>query len=556
MFLVLTVINGQERPIFTSPVGGEMRLSGTFGELRSNHFHTGIDIKSKNGRGGDAILAAADGYIERIRISAVGYGRALYIAHPNGYSTVYAHLDRFHPDIETRIRVFQKKHHSAHFDLYPLDESWCVALGDTIAFMGNSGSSAGPHLHFEVRHTESEAPINPLHWQFPYQNGSKPYARQLKLYRLDTLGVVVSVKTVPLQNHMGHFKPKAESISVPPGRYGWAVQAVHPFNQWRNQNGLYSIENYIDSTLTYAVCMDSLPFHLNRYINAHIDYPLYCTGRRQNHTLFARPHQKAACLRFDDDRGIWEVQDSSLHKVKIILSDIEGTTAHVDFQLSGLEAGESASTNKLTEEMGSPFEVFEYEDQHITFRAPAHTFYSAHPIRISSQCEVEGNKNLPTVEIETDCHPFHQSAELRFTSLGAWPDSLRQKLFLGFYEDGAWVDKGGYWSGDEFVGQVRKEGQYRLSFPGLAPEIKISSTALRPGRNFTFRIRPHTKSSFRIKDIQIRITHDGQFIPFLYDKKYQRVQLRIPEDWKEDDLLIIRIADRWGQVRKYQLPMI
>ena len=553
ILLTLAGLKGQERPTFISPIGGEIRLSGTFGELRSNHFHTGIDIKSRDGRGGDPILAAADGYLERIRISAVGYGRAIYIAHPNGYSTVYAHLDRFHPDIESRISDFQKKHHSAHFDLYPLAECWCVARGDTIGFMGNSGSSAGPHLHFEVRHTESETPINPLHWHFPYQKGSKPYARKLILYQFTDGGGVLRDRTYTLVNHMGDFKPRAGKLKVPPGRYGWAIQAIHPFNRWRNKNGLYALESYVNGTLHYAVCMDSLPFHLNRYINAHVDYPLYCGTKQSTHSLFARPHQEASCLRFDGERGTVLVLDSSSHRIEMELSGIEGTTSKVEFVLEGRSPESAPKPEPKSGEQVSPFQTYRYSDNYISFTAPSQTFYSSHPIRISSVCEIQNSQLLPTATVETDCHPFHKRAELRFTQATEWPDSLRDKVFVGRFDGGRWIDVGGGWEEDDFVVWINQEGDYRMCLPGPPPEIQTRMNTVRPGQRAFFQVKPQTESAFRIKDIRINIFYRNHFLPYSYDKKYQRVGFDVPIDWTARDTLKIVVSDRWGQSSTYHL---
>ena len=541
---------------FVSPVHGKIRLSGTFGELRSNHFHTGIDIKSRNGRGGDPILAVADGYVERIRLSAVGYGRALYITHPNGYTSVYAHLDRFHPELEKFIFGLQKAHESAHLDIYPLAETFCFSQGDTIGYMGNSGSSAGPHLHFEIRETVSEIPVNPLKWAFPYYKGSPPYARFIKLYRFDSEGRIHEEKKIPLIRRGREFYLKEEKIEVRPGRYAWAVQAFQPFNKWRNKNGVYALESYVDSVLQFAVCMDRLPFPLNRYINAHIDYPMFCRGQPSMHSLFARPNQEASCIRFDKDRGTILLSDSSSHKVQIRLSDIGGQSADVQFTIEGRATKEVSAFEKQQEQRVNPFEVFRYADDHIVFLADSHTFYSAHPLEISTTCENKGGQYLPTAYLDTDCHPFHKSVKLRFLDLPSWPDSLRAKVYVGRWEDRSWIDAGGHWEGNDFVAKVREEGQYRICVAGSPPELIGVGRAFHPGQRVTFRVQPNTPSQFRVKDIQIKVTYRGQFLPFSYDKKYSRLFLTIPEEWKGKDSLRIELADRWGQSQSYSFPVI
>jgi len=552
----LSVGLGQKKPAFRSPVDGDIRLSGTFGELRSNHFHTGIDIKSRNGRGGDPILAVAEGYVSRIRLSAVGYGRALYIQHPNGYTTVYAHLDRFHPELEKKIRIYQEAWQTAHLDLYPLPEDWCVAAGDTIGFMGNSGSSAGPHLHFEVRHTLTEAPLNPLQWLFDYELGSRPFARQLKMVRLDEQGTVVEENSYRLKYQEGDFVPVIGALRLPEGIYGWSVQAIQPFNHGRNKNGLYSLESYVNGDLQYAVCMDSLPFHLNRYINAHIDYPMYCQAKQSLHSLFARPHQEASCLRFDKDRGTLRLSDSSTYEVRIRLSGIEGQSANVRFTLGVEDAEHSALPKEPAGQRVHPFEDFEYSDEYIAFHAKPYTFYSAHVLEISTVCENKDGHSLPTVTLDTDCHPFHTSAELRFLDLPSWEDSLRAKMYVGRWEDGHWVDVGGHWEDNDVVAKVREEGQYRICIAGSPPKLVGGGPAFRLGQQVSFRVQPNTPSQFRVKDIQIRVSYGGQFLPFSYDKKFQRLSLTIPREGRVEDRLHIELADRWGQSQSYSFPII
>lgn len=147
---------------FHAPVSHTLLLSGTFGELRPNHFHAGIDIKSSKGVTGDPVFASADGYISRIKVDESGYGNVLYINHPNGYTTVYAHLDHFNDALESYIKTQQYAKKSFEVDLTPEQGVFSVLQGEQLGVMGNSGSSNGAHLHFEVRETNSQKPVNPL----------------------------------------------------------------------------------------------------------------------------------------------------------------------------------------------------------------------------------------------------------------------------------------------------------------------------------------------------------------------------------------------------------
>jgi len=163
LFISISFCNGQSpypQNYFTSPLDITLVVSGTFAELRSNHFHSGLDLKTK-GTEGLSLRTAAAGYVSRIKISRYGYGKALYITHPNGYTTVYAHLQKFSPSIEAYVKKQHYKKESFELELFPKMEDLKVFTKDTIGYSGNTGGSGGPHLHFEIR-DKQERPINPM----------------------------------------------------------------------------------------------------------------------------------------------------------------------------------------------------------------------------------------------------------------------------------------------------------------------------------------------------------------------------------------------------------
>ena len=175
LFLFSTFINAQDiypQDYFAPPLEGETILAGTFGELRSNHFHSGLDIKTKQ-REGLKVHAAASGYVSRIKIAHFGYGKALYITHPNGYTTVYAHLQRFSDKIESFIKKKQYEQESFEIEVFPTNNELILTKGEVIAYSGNTGSSGGPHLHYEIR-DNLERPINPLLFGIKVKDSKKP----------------------------------------------------------------------------------------------------------------------------------------------------------------------------------------------------------------------------------------------------------------------------------------------------------------------------------------------------------------------------------------------
>ena len=167
---------------FSSPLDITLVLSGTFAELRSNHFHSGLDIKT-GGKQGLKTYAAASGYVSRIKISRYGYGKALYITHPNGYTTVYAHLQKFSSTIEAYVKKQQYKQETFEIELFPKAEDLKISAKEIIAYTGNTGGSGGPHLHFEIR-DKQERPMNPMLFGFDIKDTTKPMVYELFGYSL------------------------------------------------------------------------------------------------------------------------------------------------------------------------------------------------------------------------------------------------------------------------------------------------------------------------------------------------------------------------------------
>ena len=181
-FLVLVCIHhtvftqvSYPKDYFVKPLDIPLILSGTFGELRSNHFHSGLDIKTQQ-REGLNVYASAEGYVSRIKISHWGYGKALYITHPNGYTTVYGHLKKFSPTIEAYVKRHQYEKEKFQIQLFPKEDELKVTKKQVVALSGNSGGSGGPHLHYEIRDANAR-PTNPMLFGIEIKDTKAPQIR-------------------------------------------------------------------------------------------------------------------------------------------------------------------------------------------------------------------------------------------------------------------------------------------------------------------------------------------------------------------------------------------
>ena len=312
--------------IYRSPIDFPISLSGNFGELRSNHFHSGIDIRT-NGEEGKIIYAVANGYVSRIKVSPFGYGNALYITHPNGTVSVYGHLKSYNKSIESYLRKEQYKQESFEVDLFPGKEALPVLQGDTVAFSGNSGGSEGPHLHFEIRDEKTEHTLNPLLHGFTVPDSSKPEVYQVAIYPRAANATVNGLNTkkiIPIKVERGNLSTTETKQIEVSGKIGFSIETFDEEDDHAGKNGTYSIQLYVDDVLQYDYKIKQFAFDQTRNINAHIDY----AQKKKTGTLFQKcfvePNNKFPCYKTTKEHGIYEFIDDSIHLVKIVVADVVG----------------------------------------------------------------------------------------------------------------------------------------------------------------------------------------------------------------------------------------
>lgn len=337
LFLFSTFINAQDiypQDYFAPPLEGETILAGTFGELRSNHFHSGLDIKTKQ-REGLKVHAAASGYVSRIKIAHFGYGKALYITHPNGYTTVYAHLQRFSDKIESFIKKKQYEQESFEIEVFPTNNELILTKGEVIAYSGNTGSSGGPHLHYEIR-DNLERPINPLLFGIKVKDSKKPIVRSIYAYPINELSHVNNsnlkqkLRLIPLQN--GDYK--VEDIKAH-GKIGFAINTIDRQDLAANKNGVYKIETALNGMPNFTINFKRFSFDETKHLNRLIDYPHYSEEKERLQKLFLDTNNPLSMYENLVDDGYVMIYDSiaSLYKIKV--EDFEGNTTIIDLNING-----------------------------------------------------------------------------------------------------------------------------------------------------------------------------------------------------------------------------
>lgn len=317
---------------FSPPFDFPTLFSGNFAELRSNHFHGGVDFKTQ-GVTGKPIHAPADGYVSRVTVAPGGYGNAMYVTHYNGYTTVYGHLEKFMPAIERLVRERQYRDETFSVDISFGPDEYPVKRGEVISLSGNTGYSFGPHLHFEVRSQEGNRLINPLiFYKEQVRDTKPPKAYAVALYPRSGKGSVAG------SNKRAIRKINGNTISDTLrawGEVGFGVKALDFMDNTSNNYGVYRIELTVDDSLLYSSTMDSVSFSENRLINAWVDYEAYYMRGEwimRSHLIDNNPLK---LLSVDENRGWLRVDEERLYHVEYTLADYHGNVSRYHFFVKG-----------------------------------------------------------------------------------------------------------------------------------------------------------------------------------------------------------------------------
>ncbi|HCE55225.1 MAG TPA: peptidase M23 [Lutibacter sp.] len=362
---------------FGSPLDIPLILSGTFGELRPNHFHAGLDIKTQQ-REGLNVLASADGYISRIRIAHWGYGKALYITHSNGYTTVYGHLQKFSDRIEAYIRKQQYKNESFEIQAYPSASELPIKKGEIIALSGSTGGFMGPHLHFEIRDSSTEKTINPFLFGIQINDSKRPTINTLVGYSLSDDSQINQVN-IPLQltfKKLNNGDLQADKINAF-GKIGFGVNAYDQLDNAINQNGLYSLELSVNGEKFHEFKASVLAFSEDKYINLLVDYERLDKMGQRIQKCFIEPSNKLNMYAASVNNGYLSIEDKKSYNVEIIAKDFSGNTQKLTVPIVG--KNDTILVRKT--ETVTPYKINytqfnQFSKNGVTVAFPKNTFYS------------------------------------------------------------------------------------------------------------------------------------------------------------------------------------
>ena len=446
----------QSKSKWVPPLDIPIQLSGTFGELRNNHFHAGLDIRTQ-GRQGLNVRCVQDGRVRRIRVSLSGYGKTIYIEHPNGTTSVYAHLKKFAPKIEEYVKKNQYEKESFTIQLFPELNEFPIKAGEIIGYSGNTGGSNGPHLHFEMRKTNGQLPINAMQYPLLIEDTRHPQVQNFYLYSgMDSFS---SKKEYPLTKINDSVYTSAGIIAS--GKINVGLRLFDRQNKSQNKNGIYSASIRLNGVEYFNYQMDQISFDDSKFINLMIDYKELKTKKRRIQRFFSHPKQSFSFLKNKNQNGEMQIDPGKSYQLLIELNDYNKNSSFIEVYLTGIKNELEHQKKKENLIEITKDHKYEFNDKSVYFQKDS--FFGIVDIKVKDHGD--------TLFVGKDIYPMKKAFKVKFKI--PKEDSLTlSKSFISFLnEKGKPVffsafKKDGYWEGKSKI-----LGKFLLTKDTIAPEI-------------------------------------------------------------------------------------
>ncbi len=474
-FLVLFIhilINAQDnypQGYFRDPLSIPVQLAANFGELRTDHFHMGLDRRTQS-RENLPVYAAADGYVSRIKIEKYGYGRAIYITHPNGYTTLYAHLNSFYTQLEQYLKDKQYKDEKWEQDFELPVNMFPVVKGQFIANSGNTGGSVGPHLHFEIRDTKTGNNLNPLLFGMPLQDNIAPIVYGLFWYDKRYSAYTATAQPISIVKKNGIYTTTVPVVKVGSPFISLGVRMEDMNNASSFKFGVYNAALYVDDVLQFEFKLNDFSYDDSRYVNASMDYARWAKNKQSIQYLSKLPGNKLNIFTPLNTDGKISLDDTLEHAIKIVLQDEKQNTSTIGFSVKYNTA--------LSRNYSIPADAFVCDANSInninTNNASIHfdenAFYDALPLMVYETTSVTAEQVSPTIHIGDYSIPVHDDYSVMIKA-SAYSNALKDKIVMQLKSGTSTTVKKGVWQGDWMLSSFDELGDATLLIDTIAPLI-------------------------------------------------------------------------------------
>jgi Peptidase family M23 len=495
---------------FAWPVGAEVGLVANFGELRPNHYHMGLDCRTDK-KENVPVYASADGYIAKVKIEPYGFGRCIYINHPNGLTTLYAHLNAFEPALEKYITEQQYILQQWKVFLDIPANLFKVKQGDYIANSGNTGGSQGPHVHFEIRDTKSDKCLNLLMFDLPVPDDVNPDIMRLVMYDRTKSTYNQSPKIIALKKTNGIYSVIGGKVLAPSNKVSFALSMQDRTSLPGGANGVYAAAVYDNDTQISRFELDSISYAETRYFNAHVDFKLKANGGPWVQHLSPMPGYENFIYKTNKRKGVLVLNDSDAHEIKIIVADANGNKSQLKFTVEPpknlSESNEIIATQKLV-----PNFINVFENNKVKFYLPENAIYDTVYFMYKEMPSADGKNiyQLHTATVPVQCmYPVSIRESFAIEDTG----KIVMKRFFGSKQDYAKANLKDGW----YTASFREFGYFQLMVDRTPPNIV--PIGFRDGMN----AKNASRIMFNIKDntediVIFTALLDGKWLRFSNDK--------------------------------------
>lgn len=501
---------------FRNPLGIPMDLSANFGELRSNHWHMGLDIRT-GARENLPVYAAAEGYIAHIGIRSQSFGRFIIINHPNGLSTLYAHLNDFFPELEKYIVEQQYKKESWAIELEFTKNQFPVSKGSFIAYSGNTGGSMGPHLHFEIIETKTGKRLNPLLFDFPISDNLNPTISRLAVYDrsrsvYDQTPAFYSLSNVSNGYVLSRIPVLKTGLSI----MSFAIQAYDKMSSRSSPNGIYSAKLFLDDVLQVYFKLDSIDYEETVYLNAQIDYKYKYNGGSYLQHVSKMPGDNGPVYKKVNGDGVITITDTLDHAIRIEVYDTYGNSSQLNFLVRydeslAKEEVVSNNSNRLV-----PNKVNAIEKNGFDFFLSESALYDDVSPVYYSVPEASFNTFSDAHQIGDPSLPIHNDAMVRIKLNKQVPEQWQDKLFIvrknskgTSVQKAVWMEQ---WLSALFGGF----GKFQIQADVVPPEINDLGRGDTINLSRSSRIIFNPSDNFKLKNFDVWL--NGKWLLFTNDK--------------------------------------
>lgn len=536
---------------FQPPLRLAPQASGSFGELRSNHFHSGTDYRT-NQRIGHPVYATGPGYVSRVRVQIGGGGNIVYLDHPNGYTSVYMHLHKFSSEIAAVVRQKQYEERQFAVDFSPKQRIE-VNRGDVIAQSGNTGGSTGPHLHFEIRNTKTEETLNSQLFGLYIPDERAPLLSGFTVFRL---GDAPFSENTPRDHHELSGAPGGYRLSGNPlievnGPTGFGVVAVDPNSASANKNGIYGMDLRMDGALIFQAQFNGFFFEHTRALNAYIDYPTYILKRRRIQKLFVEPGNPLTIYNELINKGLLDIRDEQVHQMEVKVYDVRGNTSRLTFRVK------YNPDLAIDQHLKSGTIRFRYDQENsfikddIQLRMPANTLYSDLNFLYGKSPQSNGRYS-PTHHIHNRMMPVHKRYNLRIKAVGL-PENLQSKAIL---VDICGRSHGGRYENGFVTANVQELGSFYIDVDTQTPSIRPLNIS--PGKNMSGTSSIRFKISDDLSGIQSFNAYiDGKWVLMEYDAKSATLWHEIEDELtKGNHEFLLEVSDWKDNKKTYKVNFL